>query len=222
MIQGESLMKICSDEGMPDRVTVYRWLQRHDAFRNEYARAREAMMDYYADLIRDIAFDDSGDFFIEDGRTVADHARVQRARLKVDALKWIASKLAPRQYGDKPELPPPGTGNNITRIERVIIGWEDRKPAPPSPPPAQITYDPGPLRARVDPEILVRLVNMIKQRVPRADQQSPDALLDEVMGVIDRALIAEYGQAAEASPAPKMRLAKRGRSSPRRDMTRIR
>jgi hypothetical protein len=37
---------------------------------------------------------------------------------------------------------------------------------------------------------------MIKERVPRADQRSPDALLDEVMGVIDRALVAEYGQPA--------------------------
>jgi hypothetical protein len=29
---------------------------------------------------------------------------VQRARLKVDTLKWIMSKLAPKRYGDWPEL----------------------------------------------------------------------------------------------------------------------
>jgi hypothetical protein len=38
---------------------------------------------------------------IEGERTVANHAKVQRDRLKVDSLKWIASKLFPRQYGDK-------------------------------------------------------------------------------------------------------------------------
>ena len=194
-------MKICSDEGMPDRVTVYRWLQRHDAFRNEYARAREAMMDYYADLIRDIAFDDSGDFFIEDGRTVADHARVQRARLKVDALKWIASKLAPRQYGDKPELPPIGTGNDITRIERVIISWKDPDPAPPPPPPKQIAYDPGPLPARLDPEILHRFLRMLKDTIPHADQRPPDEVLTLALDVCERALNVEFGAAADASSA---------------------
>jgi hypothetical protein len=196
MVEGESLLRICKEEGMPDRTTIYRWLERHDEFRDKYVRAREAQMDFYTDLIREIAFDDSGDFFVEDGKVVADHARVQRARLKVDALKWTASKLAPRQYGDKPELPPVGTGNHISRIERVIIGWKERDPAPPPPPPLQIAHDPGPLPARIDPEILVRLVNLIKDRVPRADQRSPDALLDEVMGVIDRALVAEYGQQA--------------------------
>jgi hypothetical protein len=165
LIQGDSLLKICKDEGMPDRVTIYRWLEKHDAFRNKYARAREAMMDYYADLIRDIAFDDSGDFFIEDGRTVADHARVQRARLKVDALKWIASKLAPRQYGDKPALDGPMDGRTL------IISWQHSAPKPPSA-PAQLTYDPGPLPKRIDPEIIARFLRMIKDTIPRADQRS--------------------------------------------------
>jgi hypothetical protein len=200
MVQGESLMKICGDEGMPDRVTVYRWLQRHDAFRNEYARAREAMMDYYADLIRDIAFDDSGDFFIEDGRTVADHARVQRARLKVDALKWIASKLAPRQYGDKPEQLPAAAGNDITRVERIIVSWKDPDPVPASP-PKLIAYDPGPLPARLDPDIMHRFLRMIKATVPRADQRSPDEVLTLALDVCERALKAEFDTVADAVSA---------------------
>jgi hypothetical protein len=196
MTQGDSLLKICKDEGMPDRVTIYRWLEKHDEFRNKYARAREAMMDYYADLIRDIAFDDSGDFFIEDGRTVADHARVQRARLKVDALKWIASKLAPRQYGDKPELQAAATGNGIHRIERLIVSWKDPDPLPPAPPPAQITYEPGPLPKRIDPEIIARFLRMIKDTVPRADQRSPDEVLTLALDVCERALKAEFADVA--------------------------
>ncbi|MGY8683379.1 hypothetical protein Q2941_37225 [Bradyrhizobium sp. UFLA05-153] len=64
-------------------------------------RAREALMDFYCEEILKIAFDDSGDFFIDKDKrgrdvVVADHARVQRDRLKVDSLKWIMSKLAPR------------------------------------------------------------------------------------------------------------------------------
>jgi hypothetical protein len=184
LIQGDSLLKICKDEGMPDRVTIYRWLEKHDEFRNKYARAREAMMDYYADLIRDIAFDDSGDFFIEDGRTVADHARVQRARLKVDALKWIASKLAPRQYGDRPELPAASSG-------LLRISWQERAPVPQKPPP-QITYDPGPLPKRIDPEIIQRFLQMIKNTIPNADQRSPDEVLTLALDVCERALKAEF------------------------------
>src|SRR3954471_251334 len=93
------------------------------AFKDAYARAREEWAEFYEEKVLAIAFDDKGDFFVESGKVVADHARVQRARLQVDTLKWFMMKWAPRRYGDKPELPPAGTGNDVTRIERVIIGW---------------------------------------------------------------------------------------------------
>ena len=52
-------------------------------------------MDFYAEQILTIAFDESGDIVIEqDGnrsKAVANHAKVQRDRLKVDSLKWITS-----------------------------------------------------------------------------------------------------------------------------------
>ncbi len=32
------------------------------------------------------------------GERVVDHENIQRSRLRVDALKWVASKLAPRKY----------------------------------------------------------------------------------------------------------------------------
>jgi len=197
MANGKGLRAICEDEEMPSRTTVLRWLEKHADFRGHYARARDALLDFYSEEIVRIAFDDSGDFFIEDGKTIVDHAAVQRARLKVDALKWLLSKLGARKYGNNPELPPEPE-RQITLIQRTIV---DANPAPPAPPPAQLAYDPGPLPKRVDPEILVRLVNLIKSRVPKADQRSPDALLDELFGVIDRALVAEYGSAAETASA---------------------
>jgi hypothetical protein len=58
-------------------------------------------MDWYQEEILKIAFDDTGDVFIEGERVVNDHARgVQRARLKVDTLNWLMSKLAPRKFGE--------------------------------------------------------------------------------------------------------------------------
>lgn len=134
MIEGKGLLQICKDDDMPARGTVYRWLDGRQSFRDRYARAREAQMDYFAELIREIAFDESGDIVIEQeggkSKAVANHAKVQRDRLKVDSLKWIASKLFGRQYGDKPaEVPQtPGTisvswqkTDSAQRIERIII-----------------------------------------------------------------------------------------------------
>ncbi|ANW02255.1 hypothetical protein LMTR13_20865 [Bradyrhizobium icense] len=140
MAEGESLTQICRGDEMPNRVTVYRWLEGNKDFREQYARAREAMMDFYADLIREIAFDESGDIVLEQKGdktvAVANHAKVQRDKLKVDTLKWTMSKLFGRQYGDKANaaaLDAPPSDMVIrwqrpedvidapTRIERVIV-----------------------------------------------------------------------------------------------------
>jgi hypothetical protein len=192
MQAGETLTAICKDDHLPAKNTVLRWLDTHTPFQTQYARARTALMDHYADQMVEIAFEGSN----------TDQIAVARDRLKVDTLKWIMSKLAHKKYGDKlAHDAGDDDGKNITvswqRIERVIVN----PAAIAAPPTPQITYDPGPLPSNLDPEILVRLVNLIKERVPKADQRSPDALLDEVMGVIDRALVAEYGQRADAVSA---------------------
>ena len=75
---------------MHDRVTVYRWLDANPDFRKRFARAREAQMDFYAKQILTIAFAENGDIVIDqDGdkfRAVANYAKAQRDRLKVDSL----------------------------------------------------------------------------------------------------------------------------------------
>ena len=38
-----------------------------------------------------------------DGQTIVDHENIQRSRLRVDARKWAAARLAPRKYGDRVE-----------------------------------------------------------------------------------------------------------------------
>ena len=61
MAGGETLRKICSDPDMPNRNTVLRWVRNDDGFKKQYAIAREACMDWYADEIVDIAWDTSKD-----------------------------------------------------------------------------------------------------------------------------------------------------------------
>lgn len=110
LVEGQSLRKICRDEEMPGIATVFRWLDAHAKFREQYARAREAQADTLADEITDIADDASSDYYDRpvgtEGETdrVVDAEHINRSRLRVDARKWIASKLKPRKYGDKLEL----------------------------------------------------------------------------------------------------------------------
>jgi hypothetical protein len=87
---GISLRTICDADDMPHRATVLRWLddKQHEAFATKYARAREAQ----------------GDVMDEKILSVADACTPETAaadRVKIDAYKWRASKLAPKKYGDK-------------------------------------------------------------------------------------------------------------------------
>ena len=86
LASGMSLIKICQRDDMPNRVTVYRWLLNNSDFSDQYTRAREEQADFYADEITDIADTE------EDP---------QKARVRIDARKWVASKLKPKKYGDR-------------------------------------------------------------------------------------------------------------------------
>jgi hypothetical protein len=97
---GESLRKICESEEMPCQTAVFQWLKKNDDFAQQYARAREAQADYWADEIVDIADDKSDDFKLQNGQETFQAENVQRSKLRVDARKWIASKLKPRKYGE--------------------------------------------------------------------------------------------------------------------------
>lgn len=89
---GESLKQIVRDEDMPEERTVYRWLddERHEAFRQQYARAREGMADADADSVSDIG-----------RRVLTGEIDPQAARVAMDALKWSAGKRNAKKYGDK-------------------------------------------------------------------------------------------------------------------------
>jgi hypothetical protein len=110
LMDGESLREICASEEMPDRVTVYRWLQSSEAFRNQYAHARDVQADTYADETKAIADDGSNDWmekFGKDGESIGwqvNGEAVARSRLRLDQRKWHASKLAPKRYGDRVDL----------------------------------------------------------------------------------------------------------------------
>lgn len=102
LVDGKSLKKICEMEDMPSKATVFKWLSENEVFSDKYARARESQADTLADEIIDIADDGENDTYEDDeGNVRTNQDVIARSRLRVDARKWIASKLKPKKYGDK-------------------------------------------------------------------------------------------------------------------------
>jgi hypothetical protein len=210
MITGQGLLRICADDHMPDRATVYRWLEANDGFRDRYVRAREGLMDFYAEQILTISFDETGDILIDqDGdrsKTVANHAKVQRDRLKVDSLKWTCSRLFPKRYGDKMELLGQDNGSSST----LEIKWLDSDKSPPVAPavPKQIEYKRPELPADLtdaDWSVMLQVLEAVKRTIP-TNSDSPPA---EVFEVIRKALLEHF---RDDPPAKRIVLPRRGKS----------
>lgn len=102
--EGESLRKICSDEAMPDKSTIMRWLADRAEFRDQYARAREAQADYWAEEIVEIAdtpVEGEKTEESEQGTKVVREDMLGHRRLQIDTRKWLMARMAPKKYGDK-------------------------------------------------------------------------------------------------------------------------
>jgi hypothetical protein len=71
-----------------------------------YARAKEQQADLLAEEIIEIADDSSKDLqgYDDYNNPIENKEFVNRSKLRVDARKWVASKLKPKKYGDKLEL----------------------------------------------------------------------------------------------------------------------
>lgn len=100
--KGRSLRSIIKDEGMPDLSTFYVWLKEDEEKSKHYAYATEARAEMIFEDILKIADDNSEDEIVnEDGLPIVNHDVISRARLKIDARKWMLSKMIPKKYGDK-------------------------------------------------------------------------------------------------------------------------
>lgn len=104
--QGQTLITICERADMPDRVTVYRWLQESPDLYATYTHAKQIQADYYVDSMIAV---------IDNAASTRDE--IERAKVKIETLKWAASKLKPRMYGDKLDITSDGE-----RIEQPIYG----------------------------------------------------------------------------------------------------
>ncbi|MEL6289640.1 MAG: hypothetical protein AAFQ35_12790 [Pseudomonadota bacterium] len=111
---GESLIQIMRDAHMPTRSSVYLWLREHTKFSDDYARAREAQADHFA----------------EDTVVIADEEiDPARAKVRIDARKWAAGQMSPGKYAqrrivdDGPERAArkTATGEHLARICELAL-----------------------------------------------------------------------------------------------------
>lgn len=84
---GETLKRICAEDGMPSQSMVYRWLDAYPKFRERFQVARDIQADSLADEALDIARDGN----VEE---------VPKNRLRLDAVRWFTKITNPRKYGD--------------------------------------------------------------------------------------------------------------------------
>lgn len=132
LAQGRSLRDVCNDDGMPAESTVRAWaVDDREGFSAHYARAREIGYHAMADELLAIADDGRNDWMErrgeEDAGWQANGEHIQRSRLRVDARKWMLSKVLPKIYGDKQEIDHKSSDGSMTprRVELVALKPND-------------------------------------------------------------------------------------------------
>lgn len=126
--EGKSLRTVCAMDGMPSAPTFFRWLRTYESFLKQYEKAKQEAADAIVEEMLDIADDGTNDWMEthdKDGVAIGwkvNGEHVQRSRLRLDARKWIASKLKPKKYGDKIDVDHSSSdGSMRPQIPMVIL-----------------------------------------------------------------------------------------------------
>lgn len=131
---GQSLMGAVKAMGIP-YATVKHQLRHSEALKKEYYSAIEERGDYLADELVDL----SDEMPPPDLDPQLINAWVNRQRLRIDARKWTAAKLRPKQWGDKVDVTVTHTQISITTAlreaeSRLLDNVTDLEINPPKPP----------------------------------------------------------------------------------------
>ena len=96
--EGLSLRKAIKKHNTISRETFFVWMDEDEtkSKSDQYARAKENRADYIFEEIIAISDDDD-----DDEKAFVGQNHIQRDRLRMDARKWVLSKMLPKKYGDK-------------------------------------------------------------------------------------------------------------------------
>ena len=112
------LEKLCSmHDDMPSEVMIYLWRYKYPEFAEKYRQAKMFQAEVLAESINELC--DIQSYVDEYGVERVDSGIVARQRLKIDSIKWQASKLAPKLYGlhTKEENP-----TDTSVLEKILNG----------------------------------------------------------------------------------------------------
>jgi hypothetical protein len=114
---------------MPVSSTIFEWLRKIPEFTEQYEKAKEESADALVAEMLDIASEMPMIYEANaEGEMVAtklDSAGVARNRLRVDVIKWQASKLKAKKYGDKAVLEHTGKDGDAILVDHVNVAMEE-------------------------------------------------------------------------------------------------
>ena len=106
IINGKSVRTVLNEiEPKISPSTFFIWLREDELKSKQYEIATKERSELVFEDILDIADNSSNDYVEnENGNLVLNAENIQRSRLRVDARKWILSKMNPKKYGDKTDI----------------------------------------------------------------------------------------------------------------------
>lgn len=119
--EGRMVRDVCNDADMPSAATFYKWLENNESFLKQYTRAKDVQADAMAaDILKISDTSDADNVCDEYGNIKPNHEWIARSKLRVDARKWLLSKMMPKKYGDKLEQTVVGDPEKPVHIKAEI------------------------------------------------------------------------------------------------------
>lgn len=105
---GMTLKAICEQDGMPTRMTVFRWEGKYPEFKAMLEAARAAYLEDKCVEMEKIAEGTPGCDHVtaENGDTKTIREVLDRSKLRIDTIKWILGKRLPKVYAEPNALAP--------------------------------------------------------------------------------------------------------------------
>ena len=103
--EGASLRSALRKDKMPSSSTFFIWLEEDETKSKQYVRATELRAENMFEDILSIVDENTNDTItLDDGKEIVNNDVIQRARLRMDARKWMLGKMNPKKYGDKLDM----------------------------------------------------------------------------------------------------------------------
>jgi hypothetical protein len=90
---GDSLRRICMDDHLPERTTVWKWGNANPSFSQQLHEARLQQAEGFFDELQDIADD-----------VRKDRDAIAKAKLRADVRKFSLARMNRAKYGEKQDL----------------------------------------------------------------------------------------------------------------------